>query len=96
MIVDILSIMHSGPNRWYTPVTVQVFSRNLVYYKRFSDLQLAYLWVRDMDTWSNLATFKEICNGVDTEYSLRGVGSPYLIVNEGGVVVTIFYGTISL
>ena len=95
-MVCILHIMHSGPNRWYSPVTVEVFSRNQVYYKKFSDLQLAYLWVKDMGIWSNPASFKEVCNGVDREYSLRGIGSPYLIVNESGIVVTIFYGTISL
>jgi hypothetical protein len=43
------------PNRWYTTISVEIYDRRqLRYIKWFSDLQMAYLWVKD-----HLRTFNE-------------------------------------
>ncbi len=37
-----------SPNRWYTTVSVEIYiNERMRYIKWFSDLQMAYLWVKD-------------------------------------------------
>ena len=98
-------IMQPYPNRWHTPVTVEVHSENQdSVFKTFSDLQLAYIWIMShvepytINQWY-INSFEETCTGLDISYDKRGLRGYYCVMQHRGGITKdfiVYYGILSI
>ena len=63
--------MPQQPSRFTTPVTIEIHTPSGYEYKLFSDIQMAYLWVKSIARV--YLSFQETCNSLDETYRLRGL-----------------------
>ena len=91
----------SYPNRWTTPITLEIKTGTAPSrFKNFADLQLAYLWVKDLSLahpqeWE-LANFEETCEGLDTAYATDGLRGYYEMAETFGTLYIVYYGVLTL
>ena len=89
------------PNRWTTPITVEIYSvESISTFKTFSDLQLAYIWIQEQsldspNEWS-FATFEETCRGLDLAYSRIGLRASYCVGQTAECQYIIYYGVLTI
>jgi len=82
------------PNRFITPVTIEIQTNSGYNYKTFSDLQMAYIWVRDITR--PLLTFEAACISLDEAYRIRGLrGHVFLAENPSSTYIA-YYGTLTI
>jgi hypothetical protein len=85
------------PNRYTTPVTVEISSVIGFRYKGFEDLQNAYLWVKNMTQNQNdIPTFLNICEMMDYEYNARGISGSVVIYRSLTHQYRTFYGQLRI
>lgn len=89
------------PNRWDTPVTVEIYLVDSPStFKAFSDLQMAYLWIKDLSLdfpqeW-NISTFEETCRELDISYSRMGLRASYCVGQTYDCQYIVYYGVLSI
>jgi hypothetical protein len=95
---------HINPNRWHTPITVEVYREGQKSeFHTFSDMQMAYIWIRsqvdsEIEFW-HVKTFEESCVGLDISYIKRGLRGYFCVAEsiEGEVTdYLVFYGVLTL
>jgi len=89
------------PNRWNTPITVEIFMiGSPSIFKTFSDLQMAYLWIKDESLdfpqeW-NIASFEETCRELDISYSRMGLRGSYCVGQTLDCQYIVYYGVLRI
>ena len=88
------------PNRYSTPVTVEIGRPNQNYvYKGFSDLQMAYLWIKDyLYDYDNhiIITFEETSHRLNEEYHINGIRGYVCVGSLPDLQLTVFYGQLRI
>ena len=84
------------PNRWETPVTVQVLKADGNHtFKNFSDLQLAYIWIEGLidnpEVWT-LIPFLTAARNLDASFVAHQFRGYCIVAHKDTCEVTVFYG----
>jgi hypothetical protein len=95
-----IQIPANGPNQYETPCTVEVShanGRTRLY--RFSDFQLAYMWVQDyigenQDDW-RMTPFQEAADELTQKFVQSGMHAFVLVADTRHTQISISYGVLS-
>jgi len=81
------------PNRYTTAVTVEISSATGFKYMAFSDIQNAYIWVKNFtESHNDIPTFLNVCEMMDYEYNSRGISGSVVIYRSLTHQYRVFYG----
>ena len=86
--------MSRQPSRFSTPVTIEIHTPSNYEYKPFSDIQMAYIWVKSVAR-ANL-TFEEACNSLDEAYRIRGLRGKVFIGENRDTSYYAYYGVLTI
>lgn len=87
------------PNQFNTPVVVKVYNNNtIIQTELFSDLQMAYLWIKgQMSFYTNetlrLISWEEVIRLLYEFHMTDGSGCDVLTTSDGQFSYTVFYNT---
>jgi len=91
------------PNRYYTLASVQIYNNNNEpeQYINFTDLQMAYLWIKDFmvekgGDWSELRDFPDFATDLDHKVVVNGVRFANNTVYSIHYQLSVFYGHVAL
>jgi hypothetical protein len=89
-------------NRYTTPVTVEVATSTNFEYKVFSDMQMAYIWIKSrvdyymLEHNCNLFPFQQACDDLDIAYMAAGLRGSTLVAETPVEVYRVYYGKLEL
>jgi hypothetical protein len=95
-----IQIPANGPNQYETPCTVEVsHSNGGMRFYRFSDFQLAYMWVQDyigqnQDDW-RMTPFQEAADELTQKFAHSGLRAFVLVADTRHIQISISYGIVS-
>lgn len=84
----------SPPNRWHTPVSVTYYvNRRITNARYFTDLQMAYLWIKNQTQLTDLdwdiSSFSETCTEMDRRWLRNQTG--YTVAQYEGYRFKVHY-----
>jgi len=83
------------PNRWSTPVIVEVFKyfpyRDTSEFMHFTDLQMAYLWIKSDIQNHYISSFEKVYQKLDQSYQDVGDRAYYKVAQTPDYKYIVYY-----